>query len=107
MPCEDYKNALIDAAATGTAPLPEVRAHLAVCASCRAAFAEEQAVFAGIDSSLHSAVNTEVPPSLLPRVRAQLDDAEVAPRLWSLGWMFVTAAAFSSVALFLAITLHQ
>src|SRR5256884_9244256 len=35
MLCEHYKDALIEAAASGAAPSGELREHLAECASCR------------------------------------------------------------------------
>src|SRR5262249_55827107 len=79
MPCEHYKNALIEVAASGAASQNDLRAHLAKCTSYRAAFDEEQSLFAAIDSSLHTTVSTEIPPSLLPRVQARLNETE-APR---------------------------
>lgn len=79
MPCKDYREALIEAVATGAAPSPELRAHVDACASCRAALAEELQLFTAIDAGLHVAANTAVPPSLLPRVRAQLNE-QTAPR---------------------------
>lgn len=95
MPCEHYKNALIEVAASGGVPSGELHAHLNWCASCRTAFDEEQSLFAAIDSGLHSEANTEVPPSLIPRVRARLDEV-VVPR-FLLGQSLVLASA--SVAL--------
>ena len=99
MPCEHYKDALVEAAAAGAAPQGEVRAHLDECAFCHSAFYEEQSLFAAIDSGLHSAANTEVPVSLLPRVRASLE-AAVAPRR---RWMqpFVLASAGVALAFLL------
>src|SRR5215467_3621071 len=102
MPCEHYKNALIEVAATGFVPSRELRAHLAECAACRATFAQEQTLFAEIDAGLHSAVNGEVPPSLLPRVRAQLEEIAVAPRLH---WLQPLVFASAGVALVLTIFL--
>ena len=67
MPCQHYKDALIEVAASGSAPQGELRVHLDECASCRAAFAEEQSFFAAIDSGVRAAANIDVPPSLLPR----------------------------------------
>jgi len=75
MLCEQYKDALIEVAAAGAAPQGELRAHLEGCASCRSAFAQEQSLFATIDSSLHASANSEVPSSLLPRVRVALNEA--------------------------------
>ncbi len=101
MLCEHYKDALIDAAATGVAPSGELRAHLDACASCRAAFDEERSLFSAIDSGLHASANAEVPASLLPRARAQLDEA-VAPRF---RWVPSLVFASASVALALAVLL--
>jgi len=100
MPCEHYKDALIDAAASGAAPQDELRAHLVECSSCRAAFAEEQTLFAAIDSGLHDAVSPEVPASLLPRVRASLDEAAVVDRRWLMPWPVLSAAVVAAGILF-------
>ena len=101
MPCEHYKDALIDAAASGAPLQGELRAHVSDCTSCRAAFAEELSLFAAISSSLHTVANAEVPASLLPRVRARLDEV-VAPRFrWAQPFVFASA----SVALVAAILL--
>ncbi len=100
MPCEHYKDALIEAASTGATPQGQLLAHLTECVSCRAAFAEEQSLFAAIDSGLHVAANTEVPPSLLPRVRASLDEAVGADRSWLISWPVLSAAVVAVGVLF-------
>lgn len=82
MPCEHYKDALIEVAASGSTPQGELRAHFDECASCQAAFAEEQSLFAAIDSGLCTAANTEMPVTLLPRVRANLDEAMTTQHRW-------------------------
>jgi len=107
MPCEHYKDALIEAANAGTAPSGELRGHLAGCAACRAAFAEEQTLFAEIDAGLHSAVNAEAPPSLLPRVRIGLDEIVAAQPRWNFGWTVAASAAFVSAVLFFAFAIRQ
>jgi len=93
MPCEPYKNALTEAAATGADPQNELRAHLGVCPSCHAAFVEEQQLFAAINAGLHASANAEVPPSLLPRVRARLDEEAFAERNWLSRWIVIAATA--------------
>jgi hypothetical protein len=82
MLCENYREALTEAAATDSASSRELRSHLDACASCRAAFAEEQQLFAAIDGGLHAKANVEVPASLLPRVRAQLSKRAVPQSSW-------------------------
>lgn len=82
MPCENYREALIEAAAADTALSYELRSHLDACASCRAAFTGEQQLFAAIDTGLRARANAEMPESLLPRVRAQLSERPVLRRAW-------------------------
>jgi len=95
MPCESYKAALVNAAASGAKPQGELRAHLDECAACRAAFAEEQSLFSSIDAGLRAAVTAEIPTSLLPRVRARLLEETPSRNRWVLAW----APAAASVAL--------
>jgi hypothetical protein len=99
MLCEHYKDALIEAAASGVAPSGELREHLAECASCRAVFGREQYLFAAIDTGLHAAANAKIPPSVLPRVRARLDEV-ATPRL---RWMQQLVFASTGVALGLVV----
>lgn len=101
MVCEDYKDALIEAAASGAAPSGELRAHIDACSSCRATFDEEQSLFAEIDSGLHAAVNTEVPPSLLPRVRVALDEVSAPRPRWRQPLVFASAGVALALAVFL------
>jgi hypothetical protein len=107
MPCEHFKDALIEAAAGGLLPQGGLRAHLAACASCREAFSQEQSLFAAIDSGLHAAANTEVPPSLLPRVRAGLEAMPVAPSRWTPGWFGLAGAALVAATLLVAVIVRQ
>ena len=101
MPCQHYKNALIEAAASGAQPQGDLRAHLAGCADCRAAFAQEQSLFASIDAGLHVAANAEVPASLLPRVRARLDEAVAKQRRWLQPVILAAASVALTFAIFL------
>ena len=102
MLCEHYKEALIEAAASGAEPHGDLRAHLDGCAGCRAAFEQEQALFASIDGGLRVTANADVPASLLPRVRARLH-AEAAPtRTWLTNWLVLASAAAVIAAFFVA-----
>lgn len=80
--CGDYRQALIDAAAEGAEPSRELRSHLDACGSCLSVFSEEWQLFAAIDSGLRVSANAEVPTSLLPRVRAQLNEQRVSRFSW-------------------------
>ncbi len=108
MPCEHYKDALIEASATGAVPQGELQAHLTECACCRAAFEQEQSLFTAIDSGLHSAANTEVPTSLLPRVRAALDEVAVAhPPRWLQPLVFASSSVVLAFMVFLIARPHH
>jgi len=97
MPCEDYREALIEAAARDSAPSRELRLHLDACASCRAVSSEELQLFAAIDSAVRTTANGEAPASLLARVRVQLNERPVPRRAWVPAGV-VTAAAVVLVA---------
>ncbi|HEX4546211.1 MAG TPA: hypothetical protein VH110_07595 [Candidatus Acidoferrum sp.] len=107
MPCEHYKDALVEAAATGAEPQGELRAHLAACASCRAVFADEQSLFVSIDAGLHATANAEVPPSLLPRVRAALEETSIPKRVWLSNGFVLATAATAVLALFLTLAIRH
>lgn len=107
MSCEHYKDSLVEAAATGAEPQGQLRAHLAACSSCRAALAEEQSLFASIDTGLHATANAEVPPSLLPRVRAGLDEAVAPQRRWMQQLVFASASVAIAFLLFLIVRPHR
>jgi hypothetical protein len=101
MPCENYKDALIEAAASGAEPQAELRAHLDSCAACRTAFVQEQSLFVSIDSGLRQSVSAEVPASLLPRVRACIAEETVPSRRWFTNWLTVATAAAIITAFFI------
>ena len=101
MLCKHYKNALIEAAASNGQPQGELRAHLGACASCRTAFEQEQALFSSIDASLHVTANADVPASLLPRVRARLDESVATQRCWLQPVIFAAASVALTFAIFL------
>ena len=102
MPCEHYKDSLIEAAASGVALQGHLRAHLAVCADCLSTFEQEQALFASIDAGLRVTANAEMPASLLPRVRARLDEESTPRRVWGTNWLVLASAAVMVVAFFAA-----
>src|SRR5437660_481896 len=84
--CSTYKKSLTDAAVSGEVS-PAQREHLASCEPCRIAFAEEQSLFAAIDSGLRAAANFEVPATLIPRVRVAINN-EPAERPSFQKWIF-------------------
>ena len=96
MSCEAYQSALTEAAA-GAPASPALRSHLVICANCRAALAAEEALLSSIDASLRVAANAEVPPSLIPSVRARLNEPASRKR-WFLPVLVPAAAALVLVA---------
>jgi hypothetical protein len=107
MLCQHYKEALIEAAASSAQAQGELRAHLDACASCRAEFEREQTLFASIDAGLHVTANPEVPASLLPRVRARLDEAATPLTHWFQPWIFAAASVALAVTIFLIAPPHH
>ena len=107
MSCETYREALIEAAACGLEPQGDLPAHLEACGPCCTLFAEERSLFASIDSGLQAAANTEVPSSLLPRVRASLDEAVASHRSWRLNWFALAGATVAVAVFFTTSVFHQ
>ncbi len=107
MPCEHYKDALIEAAATGVGPQGALRAHLAACDSCRVAFEQEQSLFTAIDSGLRATASDEVPLSLLPRARAALDEVATSRGGWTANWLALGAVAALVVVMFGAYSVRR
>jgi len=70
--CESYRQPLIDSLAAGEPLSGELAMHLAGCHGCSTALGKEQALYTAIDYSLVVTANSPVPPSLVPRVRAQI-----------------------------------
>jgi hypothetical protein len=102
MPCENCREALIEAAAADSVPSTELRSHLDACASCHAAFAEELQLFSAIDLGLRTTANAEVPPSFLPRVAARLENAPASQRGWTPFLIFAAASAAIVLTVFIA-----
>lgn len=101
MPCQHHKDTLIEAAANGSEPQGDLSSHLACCADCRAAFEQEQALFASIDAGLQAVANSEVPASLLPRVRDSLEEAPALQRRWMQPLIFASVSAGIALLIFL------
>lgn len=71
MTCDHYQHALLDLAARGAEPDPQLFAHMQACSSCHSAFENERSLFASIDSCLRASANAEIPPSFIPTLRAE------------------------------------
>ena len=90
--CESWRETLGATVISGEALPREAQAHLAACSSCRAALTDEQQFFALMDSGLRSIANVETPPSLLPKVRAQIAEPPPVKTRWVTALTFATTA---------------
>src|SRR5713101_3759368 len=99
MPCEQYEQDLIEAAATG-AELPNAACkHVDACAGCRAALAGERALFAAIDAGMRKIANTELPRSFLPRVQANLSAQPIRARNLIPTWAFLCVTSLVALVI--------
>ncbi len=94
MSCERYRDKLVDALPSGEGALSgELVTHLRACAECKKFYDAQVHLFGAIDSGVRAMVNETVPASLLPRVRARMEETR-APRLvWRPVWSGVAIAA--------------
>ena len=93
MLCDKYKEALIEAAASGAAlPIP-VREHVDICADCQASMVAEEMLFAAIDSSLHERANSKCRGSFASRVQTALNKQPKSQRAIAPAWALASAAA--------------
>jgi len=108
MNCKQYQEKILDSLAAGAANLsPEIAAHQNSCTLCAEFYQAHQRLFHGIDTGLQSLVNQPVPPSLLPTVRARLDENPMPQRAWFLSWNPVAVAALAILAVAVSYALHR
>jgi len=97
MSCQQIQREILDRLAAGEVSLPgRLTAHQEACAECASYYRAQAQVFQSIDDGLSAVANAPMPPSLLPGVRARLDEPQ-APRVFPFHrW---TLAAFAAIAL--------
>ncbi|MGB9468980.1 MAG: hypothetical protein WBQ59_06485 [Candidatus Acidiferrum sp.] len=96
MNCQQCQKKMRDSLATGESGLaPEVAAHENSCEACGQFHAAQLHLFRSIEIGLRSIVNAPVPASLLPGVRARMDEQPARHGLWTptLGLLTTVAAA--------------
>src|SRR6266853_5170953 len=98
MLCEKYKEALVEAAASGAALPNALREHVQACEHCAAVLTGEQAIFAAVDAGLHKAANAKVRPSFVPNVQATLATETVPRRNPIPAWGLVCATGALALA---------
>jgi hypothetical protein len=85
---------LVDALASGESWLAaDVAMHLRACAECKRFYEAQVHLFGAIDSRVRAMVNETVPASLLPRVRAQIEEVRTPRLVWRPAWSVVAIAA--------------
>ena len=108
MKCKVARKKITDSFAGGAAILPpDVAAHQESCAACRDFYFTQKRLFETMGAGLRAFANVLVPTSLLPRVRARLEDAHAPHVPWKLGWSSVVSAAAILLALGIAVVWHQ
>jgi hypothetical protein len=98
MLCEKYKEALVEAAASGAALPNALREHVQACEHCAAMLTGERALFAAVDAGLHKAANAKVPCAFLPNVKATLATETVPTRNPIPAWGLVCATGALALA---------
>jgi hypothetical protein len=106
MPCEKYQAALIELAACRAEAGGDLRAHLDVCISCRAALVAEGLLFDAIDVGLRRSANAELPAALLATVNARLVTEAVTRRKWLPAWELACAIAVVCLAVVMGFSLR-
>jgi hypothetical protein len=108
MTCDQYKDALIDAAA-GEPLGPGLADHLGGCTPCRATLTHERDLFAAIDRALRTKMNEEPRAGFLASVHAHTaDEAQKQDAQKPSGWnpMWAWAGAAAALALVLVVIAH-
>ena len=81
MNCKQIQKEILDRLAAGESNLPgELMVHQRSCSGCRDYHEAQRALFGSIDQALEVVANSSAPPSLLPNIRARLEDR--AARHW-------------------------
>jgi hypothetical protein len=107
MTCEQVRERISDLLADGATHLPaEVVAHQKSCVTCQDFCHSQQKLFRSLDARLQTTANAAVPPSLIPTVRARIQD--VAPRgAWIHAWLPAGAAAVVLLGAIAVPVLHR
>ncbi len=101
MNCQNAREQITDTLAGGSAELTgELTAHVETCAGCGAFYVQQAELFRAVDSGVSAMANEPVPASLLPRVRARMEE-RIPRRSWVSSAL--TAAAALAVVVLVAI----
>lgn len=108
MNCQQCQQQISESLATDASVLPpKTAAHANSCALCQKFHAAQLTLSQSIDAGLRSIVNQPVPPSLLPSVRARLDEIPAAQPGLIPHWRTVVVAAVAILALAVSYVLRR
>jgi hypothetical protein len=94
MNCQQYQERILDAFAAGEATFPDALVeHKRNCGACRAYYESQASLFCSIDEGVKAIANEEVPRSLVPGVRALVQDELPSPSSWMSVWEVAAVAA--------------
>jgi len=94
MNCRQCQEGMLDALAAGTAVLPDVVVeHKRNCVSCEAYYESQASFFRDLEEGIKALANEEVPPSLVPGVRARLNGQLPSRSSWMSAWGMAAVAA--------------
>lgn len=103
MNCQSAREQITDTLATGQVELNGgIADHLQSCSACRTFYAQQAELFRAMDSGLSAMANEPMPASLLPRVRARMEETHTS-NLWF--YRLVPAAAVLVIASVMALPL--
>jgi hypothetical protein len=108
MNCKRCQEKIVEALAAGAGPVPsELSGHLQTCRVCRQFSETQTGLFRSMDDVLESMVNQTVPPSLVPGVRARLEELPATSRPWIPSWSFALVGAIAILALSVSFIRHR
>jgi anti-sigma factor RsiW len=94
MNCNEHRQAILDSLAAGEGALPAaVNQHLPSCAACSGFYQEQRELFHSMQSALEATVNQPVPPSLIPGIRARLEQNPDSRPFFLTGWKLLALPA--------------
>ena len=103
MNCERIRENLVNSLAARESPLSgELALHVRSCDSCRSFYENESTLLFSIDAGLRIMGKQEMPPSLLPGLRARLSDQPASRSARIPAWSFAAAVA-AVVVLFIGV----
>jgi hypothetical protein len=108
MNCQQFQEEILNGFAAGDSETPaKSLAHRLQCSECRRYYEAQLVLFGSIEQGLGRIVNVPVPPSLLPVVRARLEQ-RTAPRFSRhYGWTLATVACTALAAVAFAFFWHR